>query len=235
VTLEGVIFDFDGVIANSEPLHLRVFQALLADEGLAFPASEYYERYLGLDDVALLDALARDKGLRLDGRVSALIARKTSLFLRLASAGDVLFPGAAACLRAVAARVPIAIASGALRHEIQHVLDEAGIGSLVPVIVAAGDTARSKPAPDPYAHALDRLVELAGRPLSPGRVVGIEDSGRGLESARGAGLRTVGVATSYPAAALQAERVVPDISHVTFAMLDQLASSPAGDGTPEPR
>jgi beta-phosphoglucomutase len=231
VTLEGVIFDFDGVIANSEPVHLRVYQMLLADEGLSLPAVEYYERYLGLDDVGLLEALARDKGLRLDGRVEGLIARKTEIFLRLVRSGDVLFPGAEACLRATSAAVPVAIASGALRHEIEQVLEDAGLGGLVPVIVAAGDTPRGKPAPDPYTHALDRLSDLTGRRLSPPRVVGIEDSGRGLQAARDAGLRTLGVATSYPAGALQADRVVPDISHVTLPLLDALASG--SNGRPE--
>ncbi len=84
MTLEGVVFDFDGVIANSEPLHLRVYQTLLAQEGLAFSASEYYERYLGIDDVGVFEALARDKGLDIaSDRMTGLIARKTEIFLRL--------------------------------------------------------------------------------------------------------------------------------------------------------
>ncbi len=74
MTLEGVVFDFDGVIANSEPLHLRVYQILLAQEGLPFPATEYYERYLGIDDLGVFQALAKDKGLDITGNRVAVLA-----------------------------------------------------------------------------------------------------------------------------------------------------------------
>jgi beta-phosphoglucomutase len=228
VTLEGVIFDFDGVIANSEPLHLRVYQILLDEEGIPFSSHEYYERYLGFDDVGVFTLLADDKGLKIDnGRMEALIARKTALFQHLVQRGDVLFPGAARCVRATSEAVPIAIASGALRHEIEQILDGTGLRAMVPVIVAAGETPGGKPAPDPYARALDLLSERAGTRLNPARVVGIEDSGWGLKSARAAGLRTLGVSTSYPASALaEAEHVVSDIGQVTLGLLDALAASP---------
>jgi beta-phosphoglucomutase len=228
VTLEGVIFDFDGVIANSEPLHLRVYQILLGQEGLALSAAEYYERYLGFDDVGVFQRMSHDKGLRIDGaRMDDLIARKTALFQGLTADDHVLFPGAAACVRAAAAAVPIGIASGALRHEIEQILDGAGLRSLVPVIVAAGETPRGKPAPDPYSRALASMSERAGRRLDPAGVVAIEDSAWGLQSARAAGLRTLGVSTSYPADALHhAELVVEHIGQVTIALLDGLVARP---------
>ena len=231
MTLEGVVFDFDGVIANSEPLHLRVYQILLVQEGLPFSASEYYERYLGIDDIGVFQALARDKGLDISGdRVAELLARKTEIFLRLAREGHVLFDGAVDCVTSIGAAVPIAIASGALRHEIEQILDGAGLLAHVPVIVAAGDTPRGKPAPDPYAAAVARMSHDSGRRIDPSRVVAIEDSRAGLRSARAAGLRTVGLATSYPAGLLvEAERVLADISHVTLDMLETLAASDPAD------
>ena len=227
MTLEAVIFDFDGVLAHSEPLHLRVYQILLSEEKLSLDSREYYERYLGLDDVGVFEALARDKGLDVAGRrMDALIERKTELFQHLARSGDVLFPGAASCLRDTAAAVPIAIASGALRHEIEMILDGTGLLALVPVIVAAGDTPRSKPAPDPYERALERLSRRARRSITPARTVAIEDSRPGLCSARDAGLRTLGVTTSYPAEQLpEAERTVRDISVVSLDVLEALAGS----------
>ena len=228
MTLEAAIFDFDGVLANSEPIHLRVYQILLSEEGLSLASREYYDHYLGFDDIGVFEALARDKGLDIaGGRMEALIARKTETFQGLVRTGDVLFPGAATCLRAVAGAVPVAIASGALKHEIEMILDGAGLLELVPVIVASGDTPRSKPAPDPYAKALERLTRRAGRRLEPSRVVAIEDSRLGLQSARGAGLRTLGLMTSYPGDQLaDAERLAPDIGHVTLALLDEVASAP---------
>ena len=236
MTLEAVIFDFDGVIANSEPLHLRVYQILLSQEHVSLSSREYYERYLGFDDVGVFEALARDKGLDIAGRrMESLIQRKTELFQQLAGSGDVLFPGAASCLRDTAAVVPIAIASGALRHEIELILEGAGLLGLVPVIVASGDTARSKPAPDPYARAVERLSHHAGRAITPGRAVAIEDSRLGLRSARDAGLRTLGLTTTYPADQLpEAERTARDIAAVSLAMLESLAQStpPSHVGAP---
>ena len=227
MTLEGVVFDFDGVIANSEPLHLRVYQILLGQEGVPFSASEYYERYLGIDDIGVFQALSRDKGLDIGGdRVAQLLARKTEIFLRLARDGPVLFDGAAECVTRLAAAVPIAVASGALRHEIEQILDAAGLLAHVPVIVAAGETPRGKPAPDPYAAAVVGMARHGGRSIDPSRVVAIEDSRTGLRSARAAGLRTVGLSTSYPAETLlEAERVLADISHVTLDVLEMLTAS----------
>lgn len=227
MTLEGVVFDFDGVIANSEPLHLRVYQILLAQEGLPLSASVYYERYLGFDDIGVFEALARDKGLDIAGdRMTALVARKTEIFLRLVREGDVLFDGAAGCLTTVSAAVPIAIASGALRHEIEQILGRAGLRALVPIIVAAGETPKGKPAPDPYAAAVDQMSCSSGRRIDPARVVAIEDSRWGLQSARAARLRTLGLATSFPAESLiEAERVLADISHVTLDLLEGLAAT----------
>jgi beta-phosphoglucomutase len=226
VTLEGVVFDFDGVIANSEPVHFRVFQILLAEEGLPFSSTEYYQQYLGLDDVGVFRALARDRQLDVSGaRMPTLLARKTAIFKRLLAEGDILFEGAVACLTAVSAAVPIAIASGALRHEIEQILDGAGLRALLPVIVAAGETAKGKPAPDPYTRAVELMAEYAGRRLDPSRVVAIEDSRVGLKSARAAGLRTLGLATTYPGDhLLEAEYVLRDISEVTLDRLDAMAA-----------
>ena len=98
-----------------------------------------------------------------------------------------LFPGARDCVLAVGDACPIAIASGALRHEIEMILAGGGLEGVVPVIVAAGETPRGKPAPDPFARAVELLSERQGRPLSPARSVAIEDSHWGLQSARDAG------------------------------------------------
>ena len=118
--LQAIVFDFDGVIADSERLHLRAYQDVLAPEGISISTEDYYEHYLGYDDVGVLKALGKDSGRPMDdGRVAALIERKGERYEELAAAGEMLFPGAAAFIRsAAAASVPVAIASGALTHEI---------------------------------------------------------------------------------------------------------------------
>ncbi len=222
------MFDFDGVIADSERLHLRSYQDILAPEGITMTTEDYFNRYLGYDDVGVFKAVGRDQGVAMDDRrVADLIARKGQRYESLTAAGEMLFPGAADFIRgAVAASVPIAIASGALTHEIEDVLDRAGLRPLFPVIVGADQTERSKPHPEPYQAAFDRLRAHTGRDLIAWRSVAIEDSRWGLMSARGADLRCVAVTNTYSEAELRAdaELVVPGLHALTLEALDRLCA-----------
>jgi HAD superfamily hydrolase (TIGR01509 family) len=158
--------------------------------------------------------------------VTGLVARKGERMQALLRSGTVLFPGATEFIREAAAVVPIAIASGALRHEIDEIIVAAGVSDLFSTIVAAGDTPQSKPSPAPYRLALERLREASGRDIDPRHTVAIEDSKWGLESAQGAGLRLVGVTTSYPAHELtDAELVVDSLKALTLPALDRLCAS----------
>jgi beta-phosphoglucomutase len=224
--LQAIVFDFDGVIADSEPLHLKAFQQALAEEGLVLERDEYFSRYLGYDDVGMFQALSSDRGLAWsDGHITALVARKAVKLQSMLEGDQVLFPGAAAFIRAAAAQVPIGIASGALRHEIMQIIESAGLGGLFACIVASGDTPQSKPSPSPYLLAFEQLQLATGRMLDRNRCVAIEDSVWGLESARGAGLRCVGVTTSYGADELAcAELVVDGLRSLTIPMLEQLVA-----------
>ena len=225
--LHAIVFDFDGVIADSEVLHLRAYQQVLAPEGITISNDEYFDKYLGYDDVGVFKALGRDKGVPMDdGRVKQLIARKSDRYDELSAAGDMLFPGAADFIRTAAAAVPIAIASGALTHEIEEILDRAGLRSLFKVIVGADQTERSKPHPEPYQTAFERLRLLTGRDLIPWRSVAIEDSRWGLVSARGADLRCVAVTNTYKADELRpdAELVVAGLHALTLDALDTLCA-----------
>jgi len=222
--LQAIVFDFDGVIADSEPLHLKAFQRALAEEGMTLGEDEYFNRYLGYDDVGVFEAIARDRGLAWTARhVTDRVARKGMKLQELISGGEVLFPGAPAFIRAAAAEVPVAIASGALRHEIVQILESAALDELFAAIVASGDTPASKPSPAPYLLAFERLQKRAAKQLDPQRCVAIEDSLWGLESARQAGLRCVGVTTSYTSVELPgAELVVEGLHALTLPMLDAL-------------
>lgn len=225
--LQAIVFDFDGVIADSEMLHLRAYQQVLAGKGVAITREEYLDRYLGYDDVGVFKALSKDKGLSLDDAgVQQLIEHKGERYESLAAAGEMLFPGAAEFIRAAAAAVPIAIASGALTHEIEEVLERAGLRSLFPIIVGADQTERSKPDPEPYRTAFARLRAMTGRDLQPWRSVAIEDSKWGLVSARGADLRCVAVTNTYAAGELRedAELVVPGLHALTLEALDDLCA-----------
>jgi HAD superfamily hydrolase (TIGR01509 family) len=225
-SLQAIVFDFDGVIANSEPLHLLAFQQVLREDGIELSAPDYYHHYLGYDDVGVFEAVARARGLAADaGRTAGLVARKGTKLQSLMESGAVLFPGAREFIHRAAAAVPIAIASGALRHEIDEIIGAAGVAKLFTAIVASGDTPLSKPSPDPYRLAFERLQQKTGRTLDPRRCVAIEDSRWGLESARGAGLRCVALTTSYPAHELPGADLVADGLHtLTMQALDVLCA-----------
>lgn len=226
--LDAVIFDFDGVIADSERLHLRAFQAVLEPTAVTLSAEAYYAHYLGYDDHGVFRHLFRDQAQPLAaGTLEALVDAKGRQYEALAAAGAMLFPGAADFIRSLAAAVPLAIASGAQTREIEHVLAAASLRGCFITVVGADQTPASKPAPDPYLEAFRRLQAHAGGTLAARRTVAIEDSRWGLESARGAGLRTVAVTTSYAADVLApfAELVAPGLHALDRTALERLCES----------
>jgi beta-phosphoglucomutase-like phosphatase (HAD superfamily) len=220
----AIVFDFDGVLVNSEPLHLRALQRVLADCGVELSDEAYYDRFLGFNDEDAIGAIGAQYGQAFaPAKVVELVTRKASLLPALLGGPDLWFPGAAERVREFAGHVPVAIASGAKRHEIELVLEAANLRDHFAVIVASLETARSKPAPDPYARAIELLQQRGLVPEGPqaaGRCVAIEDSRWGIESAVSAGLKCVAVATSYDRAELAAADLVVDgLDQLTLADL----------------
>jgi beta-phosphoglucomutase-like phosphatase (HAD superfamily) len=222
--LSAIIFDFDGVIADSERLHLRAYQEVLAGRGFELTPTEYFEEYLGYDDVTSLRRYARNHQLSWDERTIAhLLAEKSRQYEDLTARGEMLFPGAARFVREASAEVPIAISSGALTREIEDILQRAGLAELFVTVVGADQTERSKPSPDPYLEAFHRL-RAAGHDVDSHSTVAIEDSMWGLVSARTAGLRCVAVTNTCTAEELapHAELVVSGLDALTLDALDTL-------------
>lgn len=197
--LRAIVFDFDGVIANSEPLHFRAFQDVLARVGVTMTEHDYYTRYLGFDDVGVFTTVNADLSKGWSERERAdMVADKALRLAELERDVSVIFPGAGDVIRRTAAAVPIAIASGALGPEIRRALDREDLTKYFAAIVSAENTPLSKPAPDPYVLAVALLRKrIGGTPLQASECVAVEDSRWGLESARLAGLRTVGVTSAY--------------------------------------
>jgi beta-phosphoglucomutase len=221
--LQAVVLDFDGVIANTEPLHFEACRDVLAPFGVTLTAEEYAEHYIGMADRKALVDVGLAHGLDIDDRLlDDLIARKAEVLRHVLADARPMYPGVAGLLRSWSAEVPLAIASGALRSEIDLVLAVAGVASAVRAIVAADDVRRSKPAPDPYVKALELLAPHV-HGLVPARTVAIEDSRWGIQSAKAAGMRTVAVTTSFPPTELgDADLVVNDLMSLTLGVLDAL-------------
>jgi beta-phosphoglucomutase-like phosphatase (HAD superfamily) len=226
VPLRAIVFDFDGVIANSEPLHCLAFQRVLSSEAVRLSDEEYYTRYLGFDDVGAFRAIAKDRALTWNARhIADLVALKALAMEELERHGSVLFPGASDAIRRAAAAVPIAIASGAIGPEIRRTLDREQLTPFFSAIIAAEDTPRSKPAPDPYLRAVECLRSATGTPIDAGDCVAIEDSRWGLQSARAAGLKTVAVAQTYDARDLPADLAIPSIAALDLHLFASLFTS----------
>ena len=199
--MRAVVFDFDGVLVDSEPLHFRALRDSLRPEGIELTEQEYQDVYLAYDDrEAVRLALERAGGRPDLARVAAVATRKAALFERRLPEID-FFPGARELVVELAREVPLAIASGALRGEIEAVLEAAGLRDCFGAVVGADDVAHTKPHPEPYLAAVRRLAERSAG-LEPARCLALEDSPPGLLSARAAGLFTLGVAHTYPAAKL---------------------------------
>ncbi len=198
--LLGVVFDFDGVIADTERLHLQAYQDILSDHGMTLSTEDYEARYLGFDDVGVFTTVAADQGFTLaPGELERMIAAKGRRYTELVDTGDVVFPEAPACIERLAGNLILGIASGALHQEIESILTGAALREHFAAIVAADDVEHAKPAPDGYARAVELLSARLGRAPSPGGFIAVEDSRWGIEAAVAAGLPCIGVTTTYTA------------------------------------
>lgn len=208
MALRAVIFDFDGVLVNSEPLHFRTLREILLPEGISIDQDEYIHHYLAYDDRGAIRIALERHGIPYDAdRVDRIAERKAAIFD--AELADVpFFPGVRELLGGLAAEMPVAIASGALHAEIEAILEAGGLLPVFAAIVGADDVSRGKPHPEPYLTALARLEPLAPG-LRPEECLVFEDSMPGIAAARAAGMTVVGVTNSYPATRLTAaHRVV---------------------------
>ncbi len=224
--LRAVIFDFDGVLADAEPLHFRSLAAVLGDEGIQLSEEEYRARYIVLDDRKAIEAAFRDAGRALpELAMSALIARKSDCFEALLDDGVPLFPGVAETVRALGEVLPLAIASSALRGEIVAILEGYGLSDAFVDIVGADEVAETKPHPAPYLEALARVNALCGPvpAIRPEECVVIEDTVGGIQGAKAAEMRVVAVTNSFPAEQLrEADRIVATLEGLTPETLDRL-------------
>lgn len=228
--LKAVLFDCDGVIADSEHLHFSLFQKVLAEKGVALSQKDYLEKYLAMDDKGCFTAVMAAQGRTLTpDELRTMIEQKTALYKKTATENLVILPGVVEFVMAVSQKYPLAMASGALRDEIQLMINAAGIAHYFDAVVAAEDVQRGKPAPDAYIKALEELnKKYKGKNIQPAECLVVEDSVHGLLSAKAAGMKCVAVTTSYSAEALSAaDKVVPVLTAVRVKDLESLFATPA--------
>jgi len=208
--IEAVIFDFDGVIVDSERLHWAAFNAVITK-----PVSweKYIQTLIGFDDrdafKYIFPGISKDE-------LEELVEKKAAAFQELlADGGAAALPGAVELIQLLSGQIPIAICSGALREDILPIIGKLGVADAFDTIVTAEDTHISKPDPAPYRLAKEKLgVETA---------VAIEDTPAGIASAKGAGLKVLAVTNSYDRDALtQADVIVDTLEGLTLEALNGL-------------
>ena len=203
MTLKAVLFDFNGVIINDEPLHEKLIEQILIEENLRPIPGEFQQVCLGRSDRVCLTELLNRRGrvvsesylIQLMQRKAQAYQQQLDLMQKLplySGLDDLIFQVRSLHLK-------LAIVSGAMRSEIELVLNRASLASHFPVIVAGDDITNSKPEPDGYLLAVERLnQEYPDLQLQPSECLAIEDTPSGIQAAKRAGISVVGVANTYP-------------------------------------
>lgn len=223
--LKMVIFDFDGVIVDSESAHFNTFRESLQAEGIELTWEVYCEKYLGYTDQECIVEVMKDFGREINqDRLVTLLEDKKARFARFIECNSLLMAGVRELLEDLRENgIVCAICSGALREEIVYMLDKERLGDYFMLIVAADDVERGKPDPQGYRLSLAQYNERSDNNIRPEECAVIEDSVWGFQAAHGAGMRTLAVATSYPAKMLaEADRVEQDLTSVTTKTLQAI-------------
>jgi beta-phosphoglucomutase len=220
MAVRAIIFDLDGTLSDTEPLHFEAFNAVLKPHGIEISRADYFSRLVGYDDHDCFTILLREHRKPADeALIGELIAQKTSVYQAIVAEREVLFAGAAEFVRHCAHRFPLALVTGTLRAEAETILRRAQIRDLFADIVAAEDVERGKPEPDGFKAALGRLgyILRPRPPLLAAECLVIEDTAAGIEAARRAGMRILALAQTVSASELAAADLVrPSIAETNL-------------------
>jgi beta-phosphoglucomutase len=220
--LKAVILDFDGVIADTEALHLEAFNEILAQYNIEVSEDDYYEKYLGFSDVDFFNALNDDCKLEWDdSEIEDFVGRKGDVFESYLESGSSVIKGVPEFIDMLCKHnIPLAICSGATMRDIEGALKGTDLLKRFKVVISADDVLLGKPDPQGYMMARKKLAEAVGQPIGADECIAIEDSEWGLEAARAASMHTIGITNSYPVPALGlADKVVDSLSTVTMEFL----------------
>jgi len=223
--LKSVVFDFDGVITDSEILHLRAFNRVLAQYGVEISIRDYYKEYLGFTDFDCFKALINKKILHKPvEEIENLVKQKNQVFEELAKTEGQIIDGVRDFLQMLKDNdITTAICSGALLAEIELILGEARLRDFFEVIVSAEQVKKGKPSPEGFLLALKKLNQGRQNPIEANQCIAIEDSHWGLQAAKAAGMHTVAVTNSYDAEQLaMAEKIVARLGELSINDLQEL-------------
>ena len=216
--IQAIFFDFNGVIIDDERLQLQVYQELFREQGIELTEDDYMNS-LGMDDDTFVRAGYQRANVAIaEEAVQAMLAEKTIRHRKLIENELPFFPGVVTFLKALAREHAVGLVSMATLDEAGYVLDRAHLTPLFSIVVTADDVTVCKPAPDCYEAALEKLNEKRRQqrllPLLANECLVVEDSPPGIQSGKGAGMRTLGITNTVSEAALRtagADVVTPSL------------------------
>lgn len=224
--LRAVIFDFDGVIADSEFLHYKALDKVFNLHGVHVPKEIHWEKYLGYTDIENIQAVSEDYHLNLSpGQVQELARQKAAFFNDLVREETAILDGVEALIDLLKQHhIRRAICSGAIRNDIEQMLAGSDLMDAFEVIITAEDVQKGKPDPQGYLLALRKLNQDEKNPINAAECVVIEDSHWGLAAAAAAGMHPVAITNTYPAEQLRdkAEMVIACLDELTIEELRNL-------------
>ena len=228
MSIRAVLFDFDGVIADTEALHFQAFVDVFAEIGIEVTEEDYNNIYIALSDRDTIRAAFERAGKPQPqgGLYGQLMHKKARRYEQLAAEGAPLFPGVRECVDRLSEEAPIAIGSGALYAEIMAILNAHGIADRFVGAVGADMVLNSKPDPETYLAALQLINDARGSDIQPSECAVIEDTDIGARAGKAAGMRVLGVTNTYPADRLsETDAAVDSLEGVTIAALERLLSN----------
>lgn len=215
MTFKAIIFDFDGIITDTEPVHMQAWLQVFKPMGISFEKEEYDRNYLGLNDRDFLDAVGRLHGRPFPAEEKeVLIPKKLEKSLALLGRNIPVLPGVEDFVELLQKRCMFAICSGANRSEVYFVLKKMGWEKLFDPIVTQEDVQKGKPDPEGYDLVVKRLAQRSlSHDISPDDCLAIEDSPKGIAAAHAAGIKCLAISNSFPPDALtEAEWVLASLS-----------------------
>lgn len=212
LSIQAVIFDMDGVIVDSEPLHERAYREIFREMGYGDAHGIHFPDYYGKTDRALwVDFIARHRPRQ---SIDELLAWKQQRLIDLLRDEEPVFEKLPDLVEKLAARYPLAVASGSAHPVIDEVLAIRQLRRFFSVLVSSTDVPQGKPAPDIFLRAA-ALLEVP-----PARCVVVEDSIAGVEGALAAGMRVVAIAnTVAPDQLTRATKVVRTYEEIEELLL----------------
>ena len=208
--IRGLIFDFNGVLVDDESLHLWAFQQALKQMNLTLNETEYYERYVVYDDRNFFQNLLRDRGYSSSAEeIRSLTMIKSSYYFKALGKKIPVIQPSINFLMALPPNLPVAIASGAARKEIEFVLGRLNLTQRLAGIVASEDVSNGKPNPETFLKALNCLKDRQSG-LKAGQVCVIEDSAPSIPSIHSLAMRCIALTTVQPAEILSEADLVLD-------------------------